>query len=76
MQRIVVNKKLLEKKIAEMRNGKSGLVEICIVPAQTDGEIFSPAFLHFGCAYPDGTYEDHESIDECAVAGQFVRKSA
>lgn len=76
MQRIFVDKKQLEKKVAEMRNGSSGFVEVCIIPGQTDGGIFSPAFLHLGFVSPDGTYEDHEGIDECAVAGQFIRKSA
>ena len=76
MQRIFVNKQQLEKKLKELADGSSGIVELCIVPAQTDGGVFNPAFLHFGCVEPDGTYRDHESIDECVVAGQFIQKSA
>lgn len=76
MQRIIVDKNQLERKLAEMRRVDSKFIELCITPGQIDGEEFNPAFLHFGCIRSDGTYEDHESIDECSVTSHFIRKSA
>lgn len=76
MQRIIVEKNQLERKLAELRTANSKFIELCIAPGQIDGEEFNPAFLHFGCFRSDGSYEDHESIDECAVTCNFIRKSA
>jgi hypothetical protein len=76
MQKIIVDKNLLSQKLEEMQNGDSTLIELCIVPGEIDDEAVNPAFLHFGFIRQNGTYEDHESIDECALTGQFMKKSA
>ena len=76
MQRIIVEKNQLERKLAEMRRADSKFIELCIAPSQLDGENFNPAFLHFGCIRSDGTYEAHESSAECPLAWHFIRNSA
>lgn len=70
---IVIDQKLLEKKIS---SGNFQFIELCIVPSENDSGAYHPAFLHLGGIRPDNTYEDLEGVDECAVANQFVRKSA
>lgn len=76
LKRIMVDKNQLERKLAEISATGRVLVELSIVPGETDGGIFRPPFLHVGCLRQDGTYEDHESIDECLVPDLFIRKSA
>ena len=60
--KILVDKIELEKKLALAKNGK--LIELCIVPAETDSGSSNPAFLHIGAIHNNGFYEDLESVDE------------
>ena len=60
--KILISRNELEKKLAQGSGGQ--LIELCIVPQQSDSGCLSPAFLHVGSIHTDGTYEDLESIDE------------
>ncbi|CAB1243334.1 conserved protein of unknown function [Ruminococcaceae bacterium BL-6] len=63
MEKIVIEKKLLERKLAQSEQGR--FIELCIVPAQTDCGENNPAFLHIASIHNNGFYEDMETIDEC-----------
>ena len=67
MQRITINIKSLQEKLLQMEKDKMELVELYIVPNQTDGENTYPTFLHFGGVPKGGSYTDYEGIDEIAV---------
>ena len=62
MVKIIVDKKLLEEKLAQVKDGD--LVELAFVPPQNDHGDYSPAFLHLAAIHSEGIYEDLESIDE------------
>lgn len=62
MVKIIVDKKLLEEKLAQVKDGD--LVELAFVPSQNDQGDYSPAFLHLAAIHNEGIYEDLESIDE------------
>ena len=64
MQKIVIDKNQLARKLSEIKGTGRVMVELSIVPGEKDDGIFSPAFLHVGCIGPEGTYEDHESVDD------------
>ena len=65
MKKIIIDKKILEKKLAQAGKGDANLIELCIILSQADSGNFSPSFLHIGVIHKDGAYEDLESIDEC-----------
>ena len=65
MKKIIIDKKTLEKRLAQAGKGEADLIELCIILSQSDSDNFSPSFLHIGVIHKDGTYEDLESIDEC-----------
>ena len=62
MVNIIVEKKLLEEKLAQVKDGD--LVELAFVPSQNDHGDYSPAFLHLAAIHNEEIYEDLESIDE------------
>ena len=77
MQKIWIEKNLLEKKLAEITKKDMRLIELCIVPPQKDGECAAPAFLHIGCTdLGESSYEDLESIDEFTAEVRLVKMTA
>lgn len=62
MVKIVIRKSLLERRLAQSKQDE--LIELCIVPAQTDCGETNPAFLHIACIHNNGAYDDLEAIDE------------
>jgi len=56
---------MLSEKISCAKDGDS--IELTIVPAQNDGGVRSPAFLHIALLHIGGIYEDLESIDESYI---------
>lgn len=61
MNKILVEKEALEKKLAQAPQGS--LIEIAIIPAQMDQTEIHSAFLHVASVH-NGTYYDLESLDE------------
>jgi len=64
MKKIIIDKKILEKKLAQVGKEEADLMELCIILSQIDSGNFNPSFLHIGAIHKDGTYVDLESIDE------------
>ena len=64
MKKIIIDKKMLEKKLAQVGKDEANLIELCIILSQTDSGNFNPSFLHIGAIHKDGTYVDLESIEE------------
>jgi len=64
MKKIIIDKKMLEKRLAQAGKEEADLIELCIIFSQTDSGNFNPSFLHIAAIHKDGTYEDLESIDE------------
>jgi len=65
LSKIIVDKKMLSEKISCAKDGDS--IELTIIPAQNDGGVRSPAFLHIALLHIGGIYEDLESIDESYI---------
>ena len=68
--KIIVDEKMLSEKISCAKDGDS--IELTIVPAQNDGGVRSPAFLHIALLHIGGIYEDLESIDESKTYVQLL----
>jgi hypothetical protein len=58
--KIMITREELECKLAQA--AKDDLIELCIVPAQTDGSEYYPKFLHIASIH-NGQYYDLEAID-------------
>ncbi len=65
LSKIIVDEKMLSEKMLCAKDGDS--IELTIVPAQNDGGVRSPAFLHIALLHTGGIYEDLESIDESRI---------
>lgn len=65
MVKIIVDKQILNQKIADVKDGD--LIELAIVPSQNDDGNHVPAFLHLAAIHTRGIYEDLENIDEAFV---------
>jgi hypothetical protein len=77
MRKITVNIKSLQEKLLQIEKDGMGLVELYIVPSQTEGENTYPTFLHFEGVSESGSYTDYEGIDEFSVADcLLMHKSA
>ena len=69
--KIVIKKNLLERKLAQSKQAE--LIELCIVPAQTDFGENNPAFLHLASIHSNGIYDDLEAIDEYLPEAQVTK---
>lgn len=77
MQRIIVSIESLQEKLAEIVNDGMNMVELFIVPSQTDDENMYPTFLHFEGISENGSYKDYEGIDELSSSDcTLLHKSA
>lgn len=65
MVKIIVDKQMLNQKIAGIKDGD--LIELAIIPSQSDNGNHAPAFLHLTAIHTQGIYEDLENIDETVV---------
>jgi hypothetical protein len=63
--KIIVNKKALSDKISELKD--DSLIELAIIPAQVDCDIYFPAFLHLASIDSQANYVDLEYIDAFAL---------
>lgn len=64
MQKIIVERAKLRKKLMEIERDGMDLVELRIVPCQTEEEEMHPAFLHLEGVSKRGARKDYESVDE------------
>lgn len=77
MQKIMVNMQSLKEKLLEMEDDNVSLVELYLVPGQTENGSTYPAFLHLDGIFQNGEYKDYESIDEFSAAENLkLHKSA
>lgn len=65
MIKITVSKKALSDKISDLKD--DSLIELAIIPAQIDCEIYFPAFLHLASINSQANYIDLEYIDAFAL---------
>lgn len=73
MTEIIVDKKQLDEKLAQAADGD--LIELRIVPPDSDCGDYAPAFLHIAAIRDRGEYRDLEGVDEY-LAGCRVTKMA
>lgn len=65
LEKIIIDKKMLSEKIAGVKDGS--LIELAIIPSQSDDGNYAPAFLHLTAIHTQNAYEDLENIDESPV---------
>lgn len=77
MQKIIVERTLLKKKVMEIERDGIEFVELYIVPGQREDSRNYPAFLHFEGISKRGAHKDYESVDELsATTPLYVIRSA
>lgn len=77
MQKIIVERAKLKKKVLEIERDGMEFVELHIIPCQEEEDNLYPAFLHFEGISKDGAHKDYESVDEfSAVMPLYVIRSA
>lgn len=64
MQKIIVERAKLKKKIMEIERDGMDFVELHIIPCQEEEDSLNPAFLHFEGIAKNGSHKDYESVDE------------
>ena len=77
MQKIIVERSKLEKKLRELERDGMDFVELYMVPCQEEENHMYPAFLHMEGITKRGVYKDYESIDEFSgTAPLYLIRSA
>lgn len=77
MQKIIVERSTLKKKVLEIERDGMEFVELHIVSCQQEDGRLYPAFLHFEGISKRGVHKDYESVDELsATMPLYVIRSA
>lgn len=73
MTEIIVDKKLLDEKLAQAADGDQ--IELRIVPPDTDCGEYTPAFLHIAAIHGHSEYHDLEGVDEYLADFRVTRRA-